>query len=287
MRNTYYAHAPRYILLIFGLCFAFRAMEYMLLRTDRGVLGEAFVHKLIGILILGCSIRYFHLTWTQIGFSREGAGKQILFGLLLGGAVYVPTYSIEFVIHLFRGGDPSFSFYAAGPGLSGGPGVQTTPLFFAVCIAGNLINVVMEEGVFRGLFVKLLESGRTFMRAALFSSVLFGLWHIASPLRSFLDGEMGAVDAILYACGYVLLSGLVGFKLCLLAKMTGSLWMPMADHFFNNTILNLLHVMSPTGTDELQILRVAVAQIASFLIVLWLYQKTIKPLEMEKASKRA
>lgn len=258
----------RDLFVVFGVCFAFRAVEYMLLRADQGVLGEAFVHKLVGMLILGVSIRHFSMTWKQLGFIREGAGRHILWGLLLGGAVYGLAYGIELLIHLFRGGDPSLQLYVAGR-----HGAQTAPVFFAVCIAGNLINVAMEEGVFRGLFVKGMESGHTFMGAALFSSILFGLWHVAAPVRSFLDGEMGASAAAAYACGYVLLSGLVGLKLCLLAKITGSLWLPMADHFFNNAVLNLLHVVSAAGTDELQIVRVAAAQTVSFLFVLGYIEK--------------
>lgn len=273
MKHMHCSHTTRYLFLIFGVCFLFRAMEYMLLRTDQGAFGEAFVHKLMGILVLSISVQCFSFTWRQIGFVRKGAGKKILWGLLLGGSVYVPAYFIEFFVQHFRGGNPAFQFYAARHTINASHTVETTLLFFVVCIAGNLINVVMEEGVFRGLFIKLMESRGTFMQAALFSSVLFGLWHIAAPMRSFWDGEMGAAATILYAWGYALLSCLVGFKFCLLAKITGSLWMPMADHFFNNTILNLLHVVAATGIDELQVLRVVAAQTTSFLLVLWLYRK--------------
>ena len=54
---------------------------------------------------------------------------------------------------------------------------------------------------------------------------------------------------------FVLTTGITGAKYCLLTKITGSLWMPMADHFFNNTIINLLHVITISGADELQVIR--------------------------------
>ena len=56
--------------------------------------------------------------------------------------------------------------------------------------------------------------------------------------------------------------------------MTGSLYAGMADHFFNNCIAtNLLHVSTESGVDEMMIVRVLIAQLLSFFIVLamWRY----------------
>ena len=39
----------------------------------------------------------------------------------------------------------------------------------------------------------------------------------------------------------------------------------MTDHFFNNTIINLMHVVTLSGTDELQVIRISIAQTISFL----------------------
>lgn len=63
-------------------------------------------------------------------------------------------------------------------------------------------------------------------------------------------------------------SALVGFKFAMLTKMTGNLYMAMGDHFVNNTIVNLLHVVSATGVDEMMAVRVAIAQSVSFILVL-------------------
>ena len=53
--------------------------------------------------------------------------------------------------------------------------------------------------------------------------------------------------------------------------MTGSLYMAMGDHFVNNTIVNLLHVVSDTGVDEMMVVRVSIAQSVSFIVVLIRY----------------
>ena len=66
----------------------------------------------------------------------------------------------------------------------------------------------------------------------------------------------------------VITSALVGFKFALLTKMTGSLYMSMGDHFVNNTIVNILHVVSDTGIDEMMFVRITVAQSVSFVLVI-------------------
>ena len=47
--------------------------------------------------------------------------------------------------------------------------------------------------------------------------------------------------------------------------------MAMGDHFVNNTIVNILHVTSYTGADELMFVRITIAQSLSFLLVLIFY----------------
>ncbi|HYE11183.1 MAG TPA: hypothetical protein VEF53_13470 [Patescibacteria group bacterium] len=85
---------------------------------------------------------------------------------------------------------------------------------------------------------------------------------------------MSAVGAVINALMLILTTGITGAKFCLLTKVTGSLWMPMADHFFNNTIINVLHIVTTSSVDELQVIRISIAQTLSFLIVLFIYFKS-------------
>ena len=172
------------------------------------------------------------------------------------------------IILAATGKSPFIQFYVTSYSVDGNMGNQTGFVFFVLCILGNIINVVMEEGIFRGLVLKLTEKKYNFLIAVIISSVLFGLWHLIAPIRSYIDGERSLSSMFMMMLMLFFATGITGAKFCLLAKMTGSLWLPMADHFINNTIVNILHIGSASGVDELQTIRVAIAPATSFIIVL-------------------
>lgn len=255
---------------IYLLCFLVRMVEYLLIRTDRTVIGEAFIHKVIGIIILFAVLRRLGYRWSEIGFQRQTALRHTCRGLLLGAATFFVAYTTEWVILAMGGRSPELRFYISSYSITGNHMMQTSILFFLVCIAGNIINVVMEEGLFRGLFLKLYGDKTSFAKAALFSCLLFGIWHTSAPLREFFDGSMTLGTMLAASLVEVILTGVMGILLCLLVKISGSLWMAMAVHFVNNFIVNVLHVITTSGADELQVVRISIAQTLSFLIVLYI-----------------
>jgi membrane protease YdiL (CAAX protease family) len=57
----------------------------------------------------------------------------------------------------------------------------------------------------------------------------------------------------------------------MLYKITGHIWVGIAAHFVNNASINLLHVVTVAGVDEMQTLRITIAQTLSFVIVLVIF----------------
>lgn len=261
------------ILAIYAVCFLFRCLEYFLIRTDQTFLGEAFIHKLLGIAICFIALWVLHIKPTDAGFRTKHIHKNILWGALLGISVYILAYGIELIIIATMGKSPSLHFYVTSYSVDGNMGNQTGFWFFVLCIVGNVINVVMEEGVFRGLFLKMAEKKYNFLIAVIISSVLFGFWHLVAPLRSYIDGERSLGGMFMMMLMLFFTTGITGAKFCLLTKITGSLWLPMTDHFINNTVVNILHISSTSGIDELQTVRIAIAQTISFIVVLIVFIK--------------
>lgn len=275
--NKYFNHYTKEIILLFIIyivLFEIKLFEYMGIRTDQSMIGEAIFHKLAGILILLFIVRYLSLKWSEIGFINNSIGKYTAYGLMLGVSVYFVAYGTELIIQQLYGKNPSLQFYMTSYTPEGNQVLQHTFLFFFILMIGNVINVIMEEGIFRGLFIKLLEMNYSFSISVLISSLLFGIWHIAAPIRDLFDGKMSLNEALFIAFILTLTAGITGIKFALLVKITGSLWMPMADHFVNNTTINLFHIVTTSGVDELQFIRITIAQTVSFIIVLFIYWKT-------------
>ena len=259
------------VLAIYILCFIFRMIEYFIIRTDQTLLGEAIIHKIAGIIILWIAIKMLSADFEYIGFKRKGIFKNFAFGLLFGISVFAAAYGAEILIAVSQGNFQSLQFYVSSYAVDKNIGNQTGILFFLICIVGNIVNVLMEEGVYRGLFQKILQQKYKFIAAAIICSILFGAWHVIGPIRSYYDGmsSMGGMVANIFML--VITSGLVGFKAAMITRLTGSLYMAMGDHFVNNTIVNILHVTSYTGADELMFVRITIAQSLSFLLVLIFY----------------
>ena len=259
------------VLAIYFICFAFRALEYFVIRTDQTFFGEAFIHKLVGIGILIGAVFLFDYKFKDIGFKTGKPFLDILKGLAFGIGIFVLAYGIEIIILAAQGNFKALELYVSAYSVNGNFGQRTDFIFFLICIVGNVINVVMEEGVFRGLFQKMLGDKYSFIIAAIIASALFGVWHIMSPLRSYIDGDMSLGGFIANSAMLIGTSALVGFKFAMMGKLTGNLYMAMGDHFVNNTIVNILHVASQDKADQLMTIRITIAQSVSFTIVLIWY----------------
>ena len=260
------------VLKIYLICCIFRTIEYFILRTDQTMFGEAFVHKLVGIFILFAGIKLFEFKAKEIGFDKDKTIQYIAKGLAFGAVTFILAYSAEVLMFALQGKFTGLASYVSAYAVDGNIGHRTALVFFAFCMIGNIINVVMEEGIFRGLFPRLLEQRYTCIISAVIASSLFGLWHIMAPIRNYCDGTMSLEGLIANSVMLAVTTCLIGFKFAMITKLTGNLYMAMGDHFFNNTIVNIFHVISITGTDELMVFRISIAQSISFIaVLLWCF----------------
>ncbi len=259
------------VLLIYVICFVLRLFEYFLLRTDMTIIGEALFHKLAGIVILIIFAHVYKYNASEIGFSLEKCGIKLAAGLFFGIACFAIAYFVEILIVKDSGSYTGIAFYVTSYSVNGNLGNHTGFLFFALCIFGNIVNVVMEEGVFRGLFIRRLQEKFSYSSTAILSAVLFGFWHGVAPVRSYIDGESSVMGLCMNCLILILSSAVVGYKYGLLTKITGSGFMAMGDHFVNNTLVNILHVITENGNDSFQMVRISIAQTISFILVLVYY----------------
>ena len=262
--------------LIFTACAAARIFEYFFIRTDESFLAENFIHKLFGILLLFVILSVSKMKWKDIGFVNDHAIRNCGKGILLGCVCFAIAYGIECLILYITNQNVKLIFYASGFSLNGETEGQTGILFVLMCIVFNIVNVWMEEGVFRGLFTKFFEN-IPYIKTVFLIAFLFGIWHWVMPFRDFLEGNSSFPNLLIMGIGYIVLAGIMSIKWCLLYRLTGSLWMGLGDHLFNNVIVtNLVHVISNNEADRMQIVRILIGQLFSFAIVLFFYMKKNK-----------
>lgn len=261
---------------IFIVCVIARIIEYFFIRTDETVLAENFIHKIFGIVILFILLRVTKSKWSDIGFVKTGFASNITKGLLLGIICFIVAYTIECIILYVMNGNVNLCFYASGFSLNGEMVEQTGIQFLMLCIVFNIINVWMEEGVFRGLFSKILDEG-SYIKSIVFIAFLFGIWHWVMPFRDYIEDNSSIGNLLVMGIGYIVLAGIMSLKWSLLYKLTGSLWMGLGDHLFNNVaVTNLVHVVSNNEADNMQIVRILIGQLLSFIMVLVIYNKKMK-----------
>lgn len=259
--------------IIFLICSIARIVEYFIIRTDETIVSENFIHKVFGIVLLFFVLKSYKLKWSDIGFCKEGMFHGIGMGLLLGSICFAVAYSIESILLYSINKDVHLAFYASGFSLTNDMQRQSGLVFVLLCLLFNMINVCMEEGVFRGLFSKILEE-ISFVRSILLIALFFGVWHWVMPFRDFVEGNSSITNLLVMGIGYIILAGIMSVKWSLLYKLSGSLWIGVGDHLFNNVVVtNLLHVISNREADNMQIVRIMIGQMLSFTIVLIYYLK--------------
>lgn len=263
--------------MIFAVCGVVRLIEYFVIRTDHTIISENFLHKVFGIVVLAIVLHSHGDNWKRIGFIKDRIMPDIMKGFLLGGCCFFAAYSIECLILYQVNQNVSLAFYISGFALNGDSIRHDGTFFLLLCIGLNIINVWMEEGVFRGLFMKILSEKLSFISAVLLIAFLFGIWHWVMPLRDYAEENTLLANSLVMGIGYIILAGIMSVKWSLLYKMTGALWVGLGDHLFNNVIVtNLLHVISNSEADRMQIVRIMIGQILSFSIVMLCYRKMSK-----------
>ena len=260
--------------IIFAILIFVHGFEAIVLRMDETFLGENFINKVFGILVVFIVLRNLKWKWADIGFAKTEFLKNTGIGLLIAMCSFVISYSAEILILKSQGYEIGFGIFTTGFSLTGGAAIHTGIGFILMCVFFNIINVIMEEGTFRGLFYHIAIIDHSSKYALLFQAFLFGLWHIVTPLHNLIYGDINIGAFIVLGIGYIILAGMMGIKWELLYRMTGSLYAGMADHFFNNCIAtNLIHVTTEGGIDEMMIIRVATAQLLSFTVILLVWKK--------------
>ncbi|MEG1027213.1 MAG: type II CAAX endopeptidase family protein [Oscillospiraceae bacterium] len=256
------------IIAIWIICTIIKYIEFIFIRTDLTFIGDNIITKISCIVVIIFALKYFKISFSDIGFKLKNITKSILAGLSLGILTFGISYGVEILILAMQGKQVSLKFFITNFALTGASNSMNISLgALLICIIVNIINVFAEEGLFRGLILKLYTEKYGFKVANLIQAFLFGIWHIVMVSLGLYDGLMDYKTAIIMGIGYVILAGILGLEWGMCVSIGGTLWVGISEHFFNNFIGNTLHVVTQTGVDELQIARIVLSNVLSLIIV--------------------
>lgn len=102
-----------YVIVVYMVCYIFRMLEYFGIRTDQTIIGEAFIHKIIGIFIMVIAVKQLHYRFEDIGIKRKGIIRYTIYGLLSGVAAFAIGYGTEIIICMIQGNFTDLSFYVS------------------------------------------------------------------------------------------------------------------------------------------------------------------------------
>jgi membrane protease YdiL (CAAX protease family) len=234
-------------LALLAIAFFFKWVDTFVLRLDER-LGEIILSKTLGFVLVVVFVWAAGRSLRDIGLHT----RRLVTTLLIGAGVMVialaVAYGAEFALHLHS--QPALYIEAIDPKA----GVRGGFLFVLLMIFGNVINAFMEEGLFRGVMIRLFRVKLRPWRANALQAFLFGLWHLPWVLKWYQTGQIeahgGMLLATLFQFAPMLLVGLAWGYFYI---KTDSLWVPWIAHFLNNTVLNLVHVTGAatveSGTD--------------------------------------
>lgn len=259
--------------LAFILCSIIKDIEFLYIKTDTTFIGENIICKIVCIIVTVFITYLLGYKISDIGFKNKNVLKYAGCGLGLGVVTFAISYGIEMLILSLRGESPRLAIYITNFGLTGATNNMSLSFTAVViCIIGNIINVIAEEGLFRGIMLKAVSDRWGFKTGNFVQALLFGFWHVISCIQGVKEGTMTIGIAIVFAIGYVVLAGILAIEWGTCVNMSGVLWVGVFEHFFNNFLSNALHVLSTSNgiieADTMQIIRIVLSNVLSLTIVL-------------------
>lgn len=181
----------------------------------------------VNLAAAGLAVALVHRSgagWDDLGLARDDLGRGLRLGLLTVvpiAAVVATGVALTVTREFFV--DARFADLGA------------TQTLYELLVRIPLGTALAEELIFRGALLGLYLRRHTFLKAALFSSLAFGLWHVVGAMASLQSNAAGEVLASPAAraggvLATVLATGAAGMGFCWLRRRSGSVLAPAVTH---------------------------------------------------------
>ncbi len=251
------------ILSICLMCIAmiFRLLDIFILRLD-DLLGEIILSKIIGFIIVILFVKMIGDNLNSIGFNANNRLSIFVLGAVITSSLMFLGYAGELLI--FASDSPKLILAAIDPkaGVSGGIG------FALFLLLGNVMNSFMEEGLFRGIMIPILNRKYSVWMSIFLQGLLFGIWHIPWAFKWYMSDIVSGTNGFLIALVINFFPMIfIGIVLGVMYYYTNSIWTSWISHFIINSILNLVHVSINGQLNVGMTIRMSIFQSTIFILI--------------------
>ncbi len=198
------------MLYIVAFLFLIRVLDIFVIQSDKWF-GEQIVTKVVGIIIVFSYLKFKELPLNTIGLTKKQIKRSIFLGVTLILAALTIGYFTEYLYLFLAGKNPYIYFNPQQNTLLPTKIIPGSVMFAIILILGNIINSLMEEGLFRGLLMFGLREKLNLKTTILLQGILFGLWHIFWPLRDYFYSQTTLTECFVTCLVYCTISSIIGF----------------------------------------------------------------------------
>jgi membrane protease YdiL (CAAX protease family) len=228
--------------------------------------GEAILHKALGLALVVAYVWAAGPRLAAIGLHGRWVGKAAFIGASGPVIILILGFGLQWAVS--HAADEQAALVVAAVDYT--TGLAKPGLGFALWLfLGNVVNSSMEEGLFRGVMLPHFRRRLSPWQANILQAAIFGLWHLAWPIRHWMARQIDLATAVSQATPWVLGAAISGLAYGYLFLKTDSLWAPWIAHTINNTILNLVHVRTAEGLDADTGVLYAVVAVGYLASLLW------------------
>jgi membrane protease YdiL (CAAX protease family) len=208
----------------------FKILDVFWLKLD-DEWGEILLSKSLSVVFILFFLVLSNKTLSDIGLKKRNFRYLLLLGL---GFVILSILTMRVAYTLVSGNFVAWDI----------TDVALTFVYFTLMT--NVVNVMMEESLFRGIFVRMScnVTQNHMWKVILLQAFFFGIWHVVTPLKELVSRNMVLNEAILYAIVLTLLSFLVAIPWGYYYYKTSSLLPSLVWHLLWNTMLGILPLPS-------------------------------------------
>jgi len=233
------------LILITLVCVIFRLLDTFLLPFTE-LVGELILSKSLGFILIILYLWSINRKPNAIGIHKKNASQSLVIGFLVAVLMIYMYYLMILVVTESSGIEGTLQFAPTDPKT----GLRGDSYFALWLVFGNVMNVFMEEGLFRGLMIRKFLDKMTFWKTNFLQALLFGIWHITWPIKDFLDGETSFGAFISESIFATISPFLIGLIWGYIFYKSNSLFAPLICHFLWNSTLNII-LFIPTLEQEI------------------------------------